>query len=65
MIECVILDIAQLIAQPPSDAVELRSDPRRYALCFPLDLNLTSQSVDLVGLPVSTPRPEVGFTFLA
>jgi len=34
-------------------------DPRRNALCFPLDLKLTSQSVDLVGLPGSLPKPEV------
>jgi len=38
-------------------------DPRRNALCFPLDLNLTSQSVDLVGLPVLTPKPEVEIPF--
>jgi len=29
-------------------------------LCFPLDLKCTSQSVDLVGLSVSTPKPAVG-----
>jgi len=46
VIESVTLDIVQSIAQPPSNAVELRPEPRRYALCFLLDLNLTSSSVE-------------------
>jgi len=65
VIECVILDIAQPIAQPPSNAVELRPDSGRYALCFLLDMKLTSQSVDCVGYQCQHLNQKWSLTFLA